>query len=62
MLEGLVSTEPQRHYLVGPSSTYHQINGRREFILTAGVKLIVHKQSKQMRVSNEHAEETDVGE
>lgn len=62
MLEGLVSTEPQLHYLAGPSSTFHQINGRREFILTAGVKIIVHNQSEQMRVRNEHAEETDSGE
>ena len=62
MLEGLVNTEPQLHYLVGPNSTYHPINGRREFILTAGVKIIVHNQSEQMRVRNEPAEETDGGE
>ena len=62
MLEGLVNTEPQLHYLVGPNSTYHPINGRREFILIARVKVIVHNQSEQMRVRNEPAEETDGGE
>lgn len=63
MPEGLMSTEPQLHHLIGPSSIYHSINWRRrEFILTVGVKITVHSQPEQMRIRGEHAEERDGSE
>lgn len=59
MLERRVSTESWLHHLIGPSSIYHKLNGRRGFILTVGVKTIVYNRSEQIRIRGEHAEETD---